>query len=346
MAETSRRLLRLLSLLQAPREWPGPELARRLEVSQRTVRNDVERLRRLGYPVEANRGPVGGYRLAAGSAMPPLILEDDEAVAVAVALRTATDGGVIGLEDTVQAALGKLNQVLPKRLAARVEALQANVVRVSPGAGRRRGPEVDTALLALISGAIQDGEVLRFGYADHSGVQSERRVEPARLVNLGRRWYLVAFDKASADWRIFRLDRIREARSVLHRFRHRPLPADDLGHYVAARTRQVQQRVVGTVVVDAPADRVAASMGGWIVGAVEPLDPARCRISLGGRSADEMAIWLGLLRADFTVEPGSPGLADAVRQLSDRYQRAASPDRNTPEPPATTGASRHRNGCG
>jgi predicted DNA-binding transcriptional regulator YafY len=324
MVETSRRLLQLLSLLQTPREWPGPELARRLEVSQRTVRNDVDRLRRLGYPVEATRGPVGGYRLAAGGAMPPLILDDDEAVAITLALRTATDGGVSGLEETARAALGKLNQVLPQRLATRVEALQATVVHASPNGGHgRRGPEVDAALLTVVSGAIQAGEILRFGYADHNGTESERRVEPARLVNLGRRWYLVAFDQHRVDWRTFRLDRMRETRSVLHRFRPRPLPAQDLGEYVATRTRQVQQRVIGTVVVDAPADQVAARMGGWIIGPVEPLGPARCRISLGGRSADDLALWLGFLRADFEIQPDSPDLARAARRLAERYTRAA-----------------------
>src|SRR5690242_9636211 len=180
MSETSGRLLRLLSLLQTPREWPGPELAERLGVTQRTVRNDVERLRSLGYPVRATRGSVGGYRLSAGTAMPPLLLDDDEAVAIAVALSTASGGAVSGMEETALRALTKLMQVLPKRLGGRVDALQAHVVRAQ---GRRRQPDVEGGLLALIAGAARDREVLRFAYSDHSGDATERRVEPYRLVS-------------------------------------------------------------------------------------------------------------------------------------------------------------------
>lgn len=185
---TSGRLLSLLSLLQTPREWPGPELARRLAVSERTVRNDVERLRRLGYPVRATRGAAGGYRLAAGQAMPPLLLDDAEAVAVAVALGAA-HASVVGMEETSLGALTKLLQVLPTRLRGQVDALRASTVRATP---RRRGPEVSGAVLADLAGCIRDREVVRFGYADHAGATTERRAEPYRLVSLGQRWYLVA----------------------------------------------------------------------------------------------------------------------------------------------------------
>jgi predicted DNA-binding transcriptional regulator YafY len=318
MAETSGRLLKLLSLLQATREWPGPELAARLGVTTRTVRNDVERLRQLGYPVQATRGAIGGYRLSAGTAMPPLLLDDDEAVAIAVSLRTATGGAVEGLEETALRALTKLQQVLPQRLGRRVDALQSHTVRVS---GRRRGPEVDGRLLALLAATARDREIMRFGYADHSGSATERRVEPYRLVNWGRRWYLVAFDLERDDWRTFRVDRIADARSVGHRFPLRALPADDIAGYVAAKTRQVQVKVRGRVIVHAAADDVAAKMGGWNEGSIEAIGPDRCLMQLGGRSVEDIAFWLGVLDADFEVVD-SPELAAAVARVADRYARA------------------------
>jgi predicted DNA-binding transcriptional regulator YafY len=318
MAETSGRLLRLLSLLQTPREWPGPELAQRLGVTQRTVRNDVERLRQLGYPVLATRGSVGGYRLSAGTAMPPLLLDDDEAVAVAVALSTASGGAVGGMEETALRALTKLLQVLPKRLGGRVDALQAHTVRVAG----RRGPDVEGKLLALLAAAARDREVLRFAYSDYSGSATERRVEPYRLVNWGMRWYLVAFDLERDDWRTFRCDRMSETRSVGHRFRLRELPAEDVAAYVASKTRQVQMKVTGRVVVHAPASVVEQRMGSWTQGSIEPLGEDRCRVQIGARSPGDIAFWLGALDCDFEVE-GSPELADAVRRISDRYARAA-----------------------
>jgi predicted DNA-binding transcriptional regulator YafY len=317
MAETSARLLSLLSLLQTPRDWPGPELARRLGVTTRTVRNDVERLRRMGYPVQATRGAVGGYRLSAGAAMPPLLLEDDEAVAVAVSLRTVTSGAVEGLEETALRALTKLLQVLPPRLGRRVDALQSHTVRVS---GQRRGPQVEGGLLALIAATARDREIMRFRYSDHSGTGTDRRVEPYRLVNWGRRWYLVAFDLERAGWRTFRVDRITEPRTIGHRFALRPLPATDIAAYVAAKTRQVQMKVQGRVIVHAPAEDVAARMGSW-TGSVEPQGPDSCLMQLSGRSVDDIAFWLGALDADFDVVD-SPELAAAVRRIARRYARA------------------------
>src|SRR5689334_18024146 len=318
MSETSGRLLRLLSLLQTPREWPGPELARRLDVSQRTVRNDVERLRQLGYPVLATRGSVGGYRLSAGTAMPPLLLDDDEAVAVAVALSTASGGAVGGMEETALRALTKLPQVLPKRLGGRVDALQAHTVRVA----NRRGPDVEGKLLALLAAAARDREVLRFAYSDYSGSATERRVEPYRLVNWGMRWYLVAFDLERDDWRTFRCDRMSETRSVGHRFRLRELPAEDVAAYVASKTRQVQMKVTGRVVVHAPASVVEQRMGSWTQGSIEPLGEDRCCVQIGARSPADIAFWLGALDTDFEVDD-SPELAAAVRRVAERYARAA-----------------------
>ncbi|NHA68114.1 helix-turn-helix transcriptional regulator [Phycicoccus flavus] len=320
MSDTSARLFRLLSLLQAPREWPGPELAARLHVSERTVRNDVQRLRDLGYPVNATRGSVGGYRLASGTAMPPLLLDDDEAVAVAVSLRTASGGEVAGLDESSVRALTKLQQVLPARLRGQVEALGAATSRAEPW--RRRQAPVDGSLLALLAGAAGAREVVRFGYADHAGAGSERRVEPYRLVTLGQRWYLVAFDVHRDDWRTFRVDRVREARSVGHRFRARDLPSEDVAAWVAQKTRQVLHRSTATVRVAAPAAEVQGRLGHWVEGTVETSRPDSCVVRLAGPSVTGTAFWLGTLGHEFEVlEP--PELLDAVRDLGERYARAA-----------------------
>lgn len=320
-AETSGRLLRLLSLLQTTREWRGPELAERLGVSARTVRNDVERLRTLGYPVRATRGSAGGYRLEAGSAMPPLLLDDEEAVAIAVTLSTSLSS-VAGMEESALQALGKLRQVLPVRLRSRVETMLAHTERATY-ATRQSAQQVDSGVLTLLAAAAGDREVLRFAYADHSGTASERRVEPYRLVNLGRRWYLVAFDVERDDWRTFRVDRIADARSVRHRFRARALPAEDVGAWVAERTRQVQRKVVGTVLVHAPAERVEQQFGPWFEGSLEVLDAATCRVSLGGRSGADLAFWLGAIGADFEVLSGEE-LGAGVEALGARYAAAVS----------------------
>ncbi len=319
MSETSARLLRLLSLLQTPREWPGPELAERLRVSQRTVRHDIQRLRDLGYPVDATRGSVGGYRLASGTAMPPLLLEDDEAVAVAVSLRTASGGAVEGLDESALRALTKLQQVLPGRLRGQVEALGSATSRAEPW--RRRQAPVDGALLADLAAAAAAREVVRFGYADHAGTGTERRAEPYRLVTLGQRWYLVAFDLGREDWRTFRIDRVRDAHSVGHRFRARPLPADDVAAWVAGKTRQVMHRATARVRVHAPAAEVEGRLGHWNEQTVEADHPDSCVVRLGGPSVEGMAFWLGALGADFEVlDP--PELAAAVRRLGERYARA------------------------
>jgi biotin operon repressor BirA-like protein len=203
MLETSARLLRLLSLLQTRPNWSGAELADRLGMSDRTIRRDIERLRDLGYPVHAARG-VAGYRLGAGAALPPLLLDDDEAVAVAVGLRTAA-AGIRGIEEASLGALAKLEQLLPSRLRRRVNAVQASTLPV-PGDGA--GPRVDPAVLAMLAGACRDRERLHMAYRDHHGSLGRRAVEPYRLVSWGRRWYLVAWDLDREGWRILRIDRV------------------------------------------------------------------------------------------------------------------------------------------
>ncbi|WP_262282847.1 YafY family protein [Micromonospora sp. MA102] len=317
MLETSARLLRLLSLLQTPRDWTGAELAERLAVSTRTVRNDVERLRELGYPVHGTRGAVGGYRLGAGAALPPLLLDDEEAVAVAVGLRTAAGGSVAGIEETSLRALAKLEQVLPHRLRRRVTALHTHTVRVPHD---QPGPTVDAGTLSAIGAACRDRERLRFDYVRHDGTADRRDVEPYRLVNWGRRWYLVAFDPARDDWRTFRVDRLTPRTPTGPRFAARELPGD-----VVDRVRQgvssAAWRHRARVRVHAPAEVVADRINP-AVGTVEPAGEAACLLHTGADRLETIAVWLGLLDLDFTVED-PPELADLLRSLAERYLRAA-----------------------
>src|SRR4051812_24271743 len=227
MSQTSSRLLDLLSLLQARRDWPGTELAQRLEVSPRTIRRDVERLRALGYPVQSLSGPAGGYRLHAGTAMPPLLLDDEEAIAIAVGLRTAARASVTGIEETSIRALVKLEQVLPAHLRRRVAALGSATIARPP-----EGPTVDPQHLATIAAARRDSECIRFEYRSRDGTATRREVEPHALVNLGRRWYLLAWDRGREDWRSFRIDRLERPAVTGRRFAARELPAEDAAAYV------------------------------------------------------------------------------------------------------------------
>ena len=319
MLETSARLLKLLSLLQTPREWPGPELATRLNVSTRTIRNDVERLRTLGYPVDATRGAVGGYRLGAGAAMPPLLLDDEEAVAIAVSLRTAAGGAIAGIEETALRALTKLQQVLPPRLGRRVDALQSYTLTAG-GDPARPQPTVDGAALALIAAACRDRERLRFGYQDHTRTDSSRTVEPHRLVNWGRRWYLLAWDVDRNDWRTFRMDRVSRPTGVGLRFTEREPPGGDAAAYVRQGTRTARWRFSARILVHAPAPVITEKIG-WVAESIELVDDESCLVKLGAESAETMALWLGFLGVDF--EPvDSPELAAELGTLAARYTRA------------------------
>ncbi|MEV0459387.1 helix-turn-helix transcriptional regulator [Catellatospora methionotrophica] len=318
MLETSARLLKLLSLLQTPREWSGTELAGRLEVSTRTVRNDVERLRTLGYPVHASRGAVGGYRLGAGANLPPLLLDDEEAVAVAVGLRTAAAGSIAGVEDTSLRALAKVEQVLPVRLRRRVNALQTYTVAVP---ARRRGAEVDPQVLTTLAAACRDHERIRFDYRAHDGTATRRDAEPYRLVNWGRKWYLVAYDVQRGDWRTFRVDRIEPVPPGGPRFAPRPLPADDLASYVSRGVSTATWHYRARIVVHAPAEVIAQRLPAT-AGSVEVIDEQTCAVTTGADTAESMAMWIGLLDADFTVQD-APELSAALLRLADRYRRAA-----------------------
>jgi predicted DNA-binding transcriptional regulator YafY len=315
MLETSARLLRLLSLLQARRDWTSTELAARLGVTTRTVRNDVDRLRGLGYPVDARPGVAGGYRLGTGGALPPLLLDDDEAVAVAVGLRTAASGSIAGIEETSVRALAKLQQVLPSRLRRRVSALQSYALPVPS-----RGPQVDPNVLTLIASACRDHERLRFDYRAHSGAASRRSVEPYRLVNDQRRWYLVAWDVDRDDWRTFRADRIEPRPPAGPRFTPRPLPPDEeIAAQVARGVGEATWRYRARVIVHAPAAYVRAQLP--IPVAVEPLGEDRCAFEPGSDHPEMLALYLGMLDADFTIVD-SPDLVAALRTLTSRYQRA------------------------
>jgi predicted DNA-binding transcriptional regulator YafY len=305
------RLLALLSLLQTPREWPGSELARRLEVSPRTVRRDVERLRDLGYPVEATMGAEGGYRLVAGAAMPPLLLDDEEAVAIAVGLRSAAGQAVQGIDEAAVRALTKLERVLPARLRYRVGTLSSATVPLVTG----DQPAVDPSQLTEIAAAVTSRERLRFAYSDHVGATSKRQVEPFRLVSAGRRWYLLAFDLDRDDWRVFRVDRIAEAFATGARFTQRE-PIDDPATFVTDKLYSSAPTYEAVVLVELPAARVPPHLG-----AAEAVDERRSRVRAGADTLEWLAFRFATAGCEFTVE-GPPELVDYLRLLGGRVDRA------------------------
>ncbi|GAB3419564.1 helix-turn-helix transcriptional regulator [Flindersiella endophytica] len=321
MWETSARLLRLLSLFQARRDWTSAELAERLNVTTRTIRNDVDRLRGLGYPVDARPGVAGGYRLGQGGSLPPLLLDDDEAVAVAIGLRTAASGSIAGIEETSLRALAKLQQVLPSRLRHRVGAFQ-NYLLQTP-----RRSQVDPDVLTTIAGACRDHERLRFGYRTHAGAESRREVEPYRLVHDGRRWYLVAWDLGRDDWRTFRVDRIEPKPPNGPRFTPRELPPDrEVVDNVTRGVGEATWRYRAKVIVHAPADHVRARIP--IPVDVEPLADDRCAFEPGSDHPQLLALYLGMLDADFEIVD-APELVDELGKLVNRYQRAVGASRES-----------------
>jgi predicted DNA-binding transcriptional regulator YafY len=314
--ETSARLLELLTLLQSRREWSGAELAARLEVGPRTVRRDVERLRRLGYPVHASRGVAGGYRLGAGASLPPLLLDEGEAVAVAVGLRSAASAGVTGIEETSIRALGKLEQLLPTPVRRRVSALGRAMTPFPVS-----GPLVDPETLAAIAAASRDRQRLRFAYRARDGQRSRRLVEPQQLVHTGRRWYLVAWDCGRADWRTFRVDRIQPPLSVDARFQPREPPAPDLGAYVASSIAATRERYQARVLLRAPLAEVEGRVPRWAA-TVEAVDERSCLLSASSDWLGGLAVYIAGIGVDFEVlEP--PALIAEIRALAERFARAA-----------------------
>ncbi len=315
MANTSSRTLRLLSLLQTHRFWPGAELAARLDVSPRTLRRDVDRLRELGYPVEARRGVDGGYQLAAGAALPPLVLDDDEAVALAIALINAAQNPVVGSAEASVRALSKVVQVLPKRLRRRVEAVRT---MTEPPDWAASVAVIDPDVLTTVAQACRDTVRLEFAYTAADGTRSERRAEPHRLVPVGRRWYLVAYDLIRHDWRSFRLDRLADAIPG-PACAPRRLPAADAAAFVRAGLSRAQQPYIVRAEVSAPADVTRERIGRWAE--VTADGPDDCRLEIAADSFDWAIMALVAAGAAFRVN-GPPEFAGHLREVTARFVQA------------------------
>jgi predicted DNA-binding transcriptional regulator YafY len=333
MQKTSARLLSLLSLLQARRDWPSALLAERLDISARTVRRDVDRLRELGYPIVATKGPDGGYRLDAGTQLPPLLFDDDQAVALAVALQIAITTGA-GIEEAAARALTTVRQVMPARLRGRIDTLQVTAVE---RAGTRPNPQVDSSVLMALGAAVHAREVLRFDYAaaspaeagDENGAGTPpRRVQPHHLVTWGGRWYLVAWDLDRDDWRTFRADRITPRTPAGPRFAQRELPGGNVATFVTSRFQgsggSGDRPCQGEVILDLPAAAVSPYIGD---GVVEELGPNRCRLTLGSWSWPGLAASIGRFDSDIEII-GPAELKAAFAHLARRYANAATDKRN------------------
>ena len=319
MLGTSARLLELLVLLQQRRDWTSGALSERLGVSTRTVRADIGKLRSLGYLVDARPGAAGGYRLSAGATMPPLLLNDDEAVAVAVGL-SATAGGSLGIEETSLAVLAKLEEVMPSRLRHRLDAVR-RAAAVVPGAG----PALDLAVVSGVASAIRGHERLRFGYVKPKGAEESRHVEPQRLVGWGSLWYLLAWDLDRDDWRVFRVDRMRPRAPTGKRFRPRAIPERDEVDFVVDRVLHTGWAHRARVLVHAPAEIVAAKL--VVPVRIEAIDAASCQVELGSGDPDHLAMWVTQIGVDFEVIEGESLIA-AIERLGARLQRAVGPDRS------------------
>jgi predicted DNA-binding transcriptional regulator YafY len=316
MLETSVRLLRLLALLQSRPGWSGAELADRLGVTTRTVRNDVERLRLLGYQVRSAPGVAGGYRMGAGAALPPLLLDDEEAVAVAVSLHAAAGGTVTGIEETSLRALAKLERMVPARLRHRIGALRETMLAV-PG----HGPTVDAATLTAIAAAIGDRVRLRFDYRDHGGTVTVRAAEPHHLVHTGRRWYVLAWDCDREAWRSFRADRLALRTPDGPRFTARQIPGGDPAAFVLGAAGAPGWRWRARVRLHAPAETIAERLAP-AAGLVTPLEEGHCLLETGGGTLRDLTALLTGLDVAFTVmEP--PELREHLYALAARYEAAA-----------------------
>jgi predicted DNA-binding transcriptional regulator YafY len=320
MLQTSARLLRLLSLFQARRYWSGTELAEQLEITGRTLRRDVDRLRSLGYPVHSTSGTAGGYQLGSGATLPPLLLDDEEAVAVVLGLRTAASATITGIEEASVRALLKLEQVLPARLQRRVAALHSFILPLNT-----TGPKVDARLLASIAAACRDRLRLRFNYQGRAGAASERAVEPHRLVHTGRRWYLVAWDVGRRDWRTFRVDRIEARVRTSSLFTPRQPPDGDFAAYVLRSVSYAPYPHRARVTLHAPVHTIAERIPA-AAGVLEAIDDQSCMLHTGAPSLDFLALHLGLIGVDFEVhEPLE--LIEHFHRLAERFSRVSAPQR-------------------
>jgi predicted DNA-binding transcriptional regulator YafY len=316
--DPTARILRLLSLLQTYRHWGGDELSGRLGVSPRTLRRDVDRLRELGYPVDTSRGIGGGYRLSAGTRIPPLLLDDDEAVAIAVGLRTAAGGGVTGIEETSVQALAKLQQVLPPKLRRRVDAL-ADATETTVFTGRQQ-PTVPADVLVAVAQACRGSEQLRFGYAAADGTETSRLVEPHRLVARGRRWYLVAWDLQRDAWRTFRVDRLSRPFANGVRFIPRELPAEDAAAYVAQALRSVPRSNEALVAIPLPLDAARERVPRWM-GELTADGPDRTLLRAANDNVEWLAITLTMLDVDATLVDATPELRTQLATLRAKVDR-------------------------
>lgn len=315
-SDMTARMLRLLSLLQTRREWSGSDLADRLGVTVRTVRRDIDRLRELGYPVDSARGHAGGYRLTSGSDLPPLLLDDEEAVAIAVALRTAA-GGLTGIEETALRALAKLEQVLPGRLRGQVAALQTSLAGIT---WEEQGPRADPALLATLAVACRDHEIITFDYTTRQGTASRRRVEPCHLVDSGGLWYLIAHDTDKDDWRLFRLDRTTDATPTGRRVPPRPIPGDDPAAFVASRLSAAPTRYRAIATIHAPADHVRVRTRG-LATRLTPIDAHTCRLDASDDHLPRIAQTLAGLDCDYTLD-ADPETIEHLRTTAHRTLQA------------------------
>jgi predicted DNA-binding transcriptional regulator YafY len=324
LAETTGRLLALLGLLQTRPSWTGPELAERLGVTTRTIRNDVERLRGLDYPVEAARGSIGGYRLGAGTRLPPLVLDDEEAVAVAVGLRTTAT--LTGSEDAGRRALAKLEQVLPSRLRPVVDAVAHAVDRAPENTGTDApDPVVDPTTLSTIATAIRGQELLRFDYSPGTTGDDNpppRLVEPYRLLAWQRRWYLVGRDPASDAWDVFRADHLVPRMRTGRRFTPHPVPGGDFAAFAMRQAAMSGWAVHARLRIAAPAATVISRINP-AVGVVEAVSDNECVLVTGADSLATIAAYAGMLGLDFTVETPAE-LRDHLLIIARRYLSACS----------------------
>jgi predicted DNA-binding transcriptional regulator YafY len=314
MTGTTGRVLRLLTLLQSRRVWTATALSERLSVDARTIRRDIDRLRELGYVIDSSAGPGGGYRLRAGNATPPLLLEDEEAVAIVAAL-TAAAGSIASTEEVTLRILVKLDQLLPARLKRRLSTLQAITVPLIGGRAM-----ADPAVLTKLAGACHDHEAVRFTYKDRDGQVTQRSVEPAGLVHTGRVWYLAAWDRDRSEWRTFRVDRI-DAKATLtrgQRFDPRQLPMD-VAAYVSKSISSIPYRYMVRLRLSAGVADLKTRVPPWL-GSIEPISESECILTIGAETLEMIAGCIAYVGVDFSyIEP--PELAEPLRAIAHRFNK-------------------------
>lgn len=319
MTRTTGRTLALLALLQIRREWSGSELRERLEVSDRTLRRDIDDLRELGYGIEATRGRHGGYRLGPGASVPPLTLSDDESIAIAVGLRAAANSVVTGMEEAAGRALAKLEQSLSSAARTRIAEVERALVPLEPS--RDTGDTVDPGIVAAIATAIDVRRRLRIDYTRHDGATVQRIVEPHRIVHTARRWYLVALDPERDAWRTLRIDRIRRPVMLREEFPAREIPEEALREFTAHSITTAPYPYRARVRMHAPAAEVRRRFDATVASVVEE-DDGTCVLTAGSRSPEEFALYLGASGTRFEVLEGEE-VRTALRAVAARLVEAS-----------------------